>query len=491
MNMKPSYEEITKLAKHYKRIPICREVYADEITPITLLRRIAQQSTRFYLLESVEGGQTWGRYSFLGFNPIMRVSCKDSIVHVEDSSSGKTVTKMIDTHQPFQVLRDILGEYKAPVIKGLPPFSGGFVGYFSYACIGYAEPTLKIQKDDGHDFDLMLFDSVIAYDHLKQNISMIVNMKTDHVLTRYEAACTELESIAKLLQDKTPLETSASIDTPEFTSNVSKEEFCRMVEKTKKYIMDGDIFQAVISRQFQSPYEGSLINAYRMLRTTNPSPYMVYMKLDDDEIISTSPETLVRLRNGRLTTFPVAGSRPRGAAKEEDAILETQLLTDEKELAEHNMLVDLGRNDIGKISKFSTVEVTKYKMIHKYSRIMHICSQVEGDIRSDCDGCSAIEAVLPAGTLSGAPKIRACQIINELEAAPRGIYGGALGYLDFTGSMDTCIAIRMAVKRNHNVYVQAGSGIVADSIPQQEYEETAHKAEAVINAIKRAGEVND
>ena len=255
--------------------------------------------------------------------------------------------------------------------------------------------------------------------------------------------------------------------------------------------MDGDIFQAVISRQFSSPYEGSLLNAYRVLRTTNPSPYMVYMKLDDDEIMSTSPETLVRLKQGRLTTFPVAGSRPRGATPEEDTRLEAELLADEKELAEHNMLVDLGRNDLGRISKFSTVEVTGYKMIHKYSRIMHICSQVEGDIRPDCDGCSAIEAVLPAGTLSGAPKIRACEIIDELEQVPRGIYGGALGYLDFTGNMDTCIAIRMAVKRNHKVYVQAGGGIVADSVPELEYEESANKAGAVINAILKAREVND
>ena len=253
--------------------------------------------------------------------------------------------------------------------------------------------------------------------------------------------------------------------------------------------MDGDIFQAVISRQFSSPYEGSLINPYRVLRTTNPSPYMVYMKIDDEEIMSTSPETLVRLENGRLTTFPVAGSRPRGTTEEEDQELEADLLSDEKELSEHNMLVDLGRNDLGRISKFDSVEVTKYMMIHKYSKIMHICSQVEGDIRDDCDALSAIESVLPAGTLSGAPKIRACEIIEELESEERGVYGGALGYLDFTGNMDTCIAIRMAVKKDGRVYVQAGGGIVADSIPENEYQESANKAAAVMNAIKAAKEV--
>ena len=275
----------------------------------------------------------------------------------------------------------------------------------------------------------------------------------------------------------------------EFTCNVSKEEYCRLVERTKKYIVDGDIFQAVISRQFTSPYEGSLINPYRFLRTTNPSPYMVYMHIDGEEIMSTSPETLVRLQNGRVTTFPVAGSRPRGKTEEEDKELGKDLLADEKELSEHNMLVDLGRNDLGRIAKFNSVEVTEYMMIHRYSKIMHICSQVEADIKDECDGLSAIESVLPAGTLSGAPKIRACEIIEEMESEERGIYGGALGYLDFTGNMDTCIAIRMAVKKDGKVYVQAGGGIVADSVPEKEYEESANKAAAVMNAIKCAGEV--
>ena len=238
------------------------------------------------------------------------------------------------------------------------------------------------------------------------------------------------------------------------------------MEKTKEYIREGDIFQAVISRQFTSPYGGSLINPYRVLRTTNPSPYMVFLAIDGEEIMSTSPENLVRLQDGVLTTFPVAGSRPRGKTEEEDRALERELLADEKELSEHNMLVDLGRNNLGKISEFGSVEVTEYMMIHRYSRIMHICSQVEGKIRKDCDQLSAIEAVLPAGTLSGAPKIRACQIIEEMEPQERGIYGGALGYLDFTGNLDTCIAIRMAVKKDGQVTVQAGGGIVADSVPE-------------------------
>lgn len=487
----PDCGQILELAKHYKRIPICREVFADVVTPITLLRRIAETSRRFYLLESIEGGETWGRYSFLGFDPIMRVTCKNSLVTIEDSTKDIPTSRTLETSRPLDVIRDILKDYQAPKIEGLPPFAGGFVGYFAYSMIGYAEPVLNIKRDDCSDYDLMLFDKVIAYDHLKQKISIVVNMKTDCVMEQYGTACAQLEILAKLIASNLPLAKSVSHDRPAFTCSVSKEEYCRMVEKTKEHIVNGDIFQAVISRQFVSDYQGSLINAYRMLRTTNPSPYMVYMKMDDDEIMSTSPETLVRLKDGRLTTFPVAGSRPRGKTPDEDAQLEQELLADEKELAEHNMLVDLGRNDLGRISKFSTVQVTGYQMIHKYSRIMHICSQVEGDICSGLDGCSAIEAVLPAGTLSGAPKIRACQIIEELEPVPRGIYGGALGYLDFTGNMDTCIAIRMAVKKNGKVYVQAGGGIVADSIPEQEYIESENKAGAVINALLHAREVND
>lgn len=484
----PTCESIQAMAADYDIIPICKEIYADVITPITLLRRIAETSTYYYLLESIEGGEKWGRYSFLGYDPVMRVICKDGLVTIEELPSS--AKKEISTNKPLDVIRDILKNYRSPHIKGLPPFTGGFAGYFAYAMIGYAEPKLNIKKNGGNDFDLMLFDRVIAYDHLKQKISIVVNMKTDRVMENYGKACADLEAVTKLITQDHPLQKSITYDKPDFKCNVSKEEYCRIVEKTKEYIIDGDIFQAVISRQFQSPYSGSLLNAYRVLRTTNPSPYMVYFNIDGDEIISTSPETLVRLQNGRLTTFPVAGSRPRGTTMEKDEALEKELLADEKELAEHNMLVDLGRNDLGRISRFSTVEVTAYQVIHKYSKIMHICSQVESEIRPDCDACSAIEAVLPAGTLSGAPKIRACQIIDELEAEPRGIYGGALGYLDFAGNLDTCIAIRMAVKQNGTVTVQAGGGIVADSVPEKEYEESANKAKAVIDAIINAREVN-
>ena len=483
--MYPDCDEILKMAPDYDIIPVCREIYADVITPITLLRKLAAVSKRYYLLESVEGGEKWGRYSFLGFDPVMRVKCSCGKVTIE--KDGEETEKVTD--KPLEVLREILKNYKAPRLEGLPPFAGGFVGYFAYAMIGYAEPTLNIKKGTFNDYDMMLFDKVIAYDHLKQKISIIVNMKTDKVMENYGKATAQIQALANLIRSQQTADIPVSKSKIDFTCNVSKEEYCKLVEKTKKHIVDGDIFQAVISRQFSSPYEGSLINPYRVLRTTNPSPYMVYMNIDDEEIMSTSPETLVRLENGRLTTFPVAGSRPRGLTEEEDQALEADLLSDEKELSEHNMLVDLGRNDLGRISKFDSVEVTKYMMIHKYSKIMHICSQVEGDIKEECDALSAIESVLPAGTLSGAPKIRACEIIEELESEERGVYGGALGYLDFTGNMDTCIAIRMAVKKDGRVYVQAGGGIVADSIPENEYQESANKAAAVMNAIKSAKEV--
>lgn len=481
----PKLEEIKELAQQYNTIPLCKEIYADVVTPITLLRRIAGMSKRYFLLESIEGGEKWGRYSFLGFDPIMRVRCKNAEVTIESLDGVETVS----TKKPLEVLRKLLSKYKAPKIDGLPPFTGGFVGYFAYSMIGYAEPVLKLKPGDENDFDMMLFDRVIAYDHLKQKIDICVNVRTDDLENSYSDAQKRISEVERLINSNSPLPNMPCPEHTEFECNVSKEEYCRIVERTKEYIRNGDIFQAVISRRFTADFDGSLINPYRVLRTTNPSPYMVFLGIDGEEVMSTSPETLVRLQNGRLYTFPVAGSRPRGKTDEEDIALEKSLLSDEKELSEHNMLVDLGRNDLGRISKYDSVEVTKYMMIHRYSKIMHICSQVEGNIRPDCDAMDAIESVLPAGTLSGAPKIRACEIIEESESEPRGIYGGALGYVDFSGNLDTCIAIRMAVKKNGKVYVQAGGGIVADSVPKYEYLESKNKALAVINAIKAGSEI--
>ena len=441
----PSFDQVAQY-KEYDVIPVSKEIYADVITPITLLRKIADKYKNYYLLESIEGGEKWARYSFFGFDPKARLYCKDGVVTIEGEGA-----KVVETKKPLTVLREYLSHYKTPTINGNPPFTGGLVGYYGYSMIGYAEPTLNLKSSEINDID----------------------------------------EIVKMINDPTPVSKLTSYKDVEFKSNFTEEEYADTVNKTKEYIFDGDIFQAVISRRFETKYEGSLLNAYRVLRVTNPSPYMVFMKIGENEIISTSPETLVRYQNGRMTTFPIAGSRPRGKTEEEDIALEKDLLQDEKELSEHNMLVDLGRNDIGKISKFNSVTVTEYMKVLRYSKIMHICSEVQSDALDTADSFDAIEAVLPAGTLSGAPKVRACEIIEELEKCPRGVYGGAIGYIDFNGNMDTCIAIRMASKIKDKVYVQAGGGIVADSIPHNEYMESYNKALAVMNAIKNAGEVEE
>ena len=357
--------------------------------------------------------------------------------------------------------------------------------------IGYAEPKLNIKDSEFDDYNLMLFDKVIVYDHLKQKIMVIANMKSKDGIQGYNTALLEIEKMIALINDQRKLPVLEADKDVKFKCNVTKEEYCRMIEKTKHYIKEGDIFQGVISRRFVADYKSSLINAYRVLRTTNPSPYMYFIQSDDLQIAGASPETMVKLVDGKLTTFPVAGTRPRGITDEQDIALEKELLADEKELAEHNMLVDLARNDMGRIAKYGSVYLEDYMKIHRFSKVMHIASTVCGKIRDDKDGCDTVSALLPAGTLSGAPKFRACQIIDELEKEPRGVYGGAIGYIDLSGNLDVCIAIRTAVKKENKVYVQAGAGIVADSIPESEYMECAHKAGAVIDAIKRGSEVND
>jgi anthranilate synthase component 1 len=480
----PNSKQIEELAKKYSIIPICKEIFADIITPIQLLRKISKISKKFYLLESIEGGEKWARYSFIGFDPIVHITCKNKTVIVDDGE-----TQVYKDQNPFDILRNLMSQYKSPQIPAMPPFTGGLVGYFSYEMIGYAEPTLKLESSEMNDFDLMLFDKVMAFDHLKHKICIIVNMKTDKVLENYGKAVSDIGKLTQLITGDTPLTKEQIFSKPQFICNVTKEEYLKMVEKTKDYICRGDVFQAVISRRFETEYKDNLLNAYRVLRTTNPSPYMVFMRNDDLQLISASPETLIRLKNGKLTTFPIAGSRPRGKDLEEDLALEQELLSDEKELSEHNMLVDLARNDLGKISEYNSVRVVDYMRVQRFSRIMHIASEVEGVLKKNKDAFDAIEAILPAGTLSGAPKIRACEIIQELEKSPRGIYGGAIGYIDFTGNMDSCIAIRMAIKKNDKVYIQAGSGIVADSVPETEYEEVGNKAKALIEAIQEAGQV--
>ena len=300
----PSCDEILKLAKEYTTIPVCREIYADMTTPISLLRRLQTRSDRFFLLESVEGGEKWARYSFLGYDPILRATCKNGTVTLEG-----TVNRTVKTDKPLTVLREVLGEYRAPRLEGQPPFTGGFVGYFAYAMLGYAEPTLNIKRGAWDDFDLMLFDKVIAYDHLKQKIVLVVNMKTDSVMENYGKACAALEGMAALINDQSPLPPLKVTSRPSFTCNVTEAQYADIVERAREYIFDGDIFQAVQSRQFSSPYQDSLLSAYRVLRTTNPSPYMVFLFIDGDEIMCSSPETLVRLDNSRLPGCRLASAR--------------------------------------------------------------------------------------------------------------------------------------------------------------------------------------
>lgn len=479
-----TYEETRQYERDYTLVPIAKEIYADIITPITLLRKIATLDKQYYLLESVEGGEKWGRYSFLGFQPLLQLLCKNGEVRIK---SGAIMTKLPGV--PKEVLRGILKEYRAPRVEGLPPFAGGFVGYFAYEMIGYAEPKLRLKENSCEDFDLMLFDKVIAYDHLTQKLCIIVNARLSDGEQGYHAALLEIEKIAHMVNDMSPFPKAEPVQAPEFICNTSKERYIEMVERTKQYIREGDIFQGVISRRFEAEYKGSLLNAYRVLRTTNPSPYMYFLQSGDMQIAGASPETMIKLVDGELTTFPVAGTRKRGRTDEEDRALEEELLRDEKELAEHNMLVDLARNDVGRIAEYGSVRVEEYMKIHRFSKVMHIASTVCGRLRADRDGCDTVEALLPAGTLSGAPKLRACEIIAELEPEARGVYGGAIGYLDLSGNLDVCIAIRTAVKQGDKVYVQAGAGIVADSVPKKEYEECENKAGAVMEAIRRASEV--
>ena len=481
-------EQAKKLAAEgsYGRIPLSREIYSDIRTPMEVLRILKQVSRHCYLLESVEESKRWGRYTFLGFDPVLELTCTDGNLRIK----GGTVVEQKADH-PGDAIRKILAENKSPRLDGLPAFTGGLVGYFSYDYLKYAEPSIKLgeaDEDSFQDVDLMLFDKVIAFDNFRQKIILIVNMKTDALEEEYHRAELELDKLVHLIRHGTPAPEKPLKLLSDFRPMFSEEEYCRMVEKGKHYIQEGDIFQVVLSNGLEADMEGSLLDAYRVLRTTNPSPYMFYFSSDDIELAGASPETLVKLEDGRLFTYPLAGTRPRGATDEEDECLERELLADEKERAEHNMLVDLGRNDIGKISRIGSVQVEKYMAVERYSHVMHIGSTVSGTIRPECDGLDAIDAVLPAGTLSGAPKIRACEIIQELEGGRRGIYGGAVGYLDFSGNLDVCIAIRIAYAKNGKVYARSGAGIVADSVAETEHQECLNKAKAVVLAVKTAQE---
>ena len=485
--IRPDLEEIKTLAAagNYKCVPVSMEILSDVRTPMEVLRILKNVSGHCYMLESVTGNEKWGRYTFLGYDPGLELTCTNGVMKVGSLT--------METKDPGKYIRQVLEEHRSPVFDYLPSFTGGLVGYFSYDYLKYSEPSLKLDAEDTegfHDVDLMLFDKVIAFDNFRQKIILMINISLEEPETEYNRAVMELKHMADLIRNGEPCRDQPGHMTTEVKALFNKEEYCSMVERAKHYIVEGDIFQIVLSNRLEAGFEGSLLNTYRVLRTVNPSPYMFYFSSSDMEVAGASPETLVKLEDGVLHTFPLAGTRPRGKTEEEDLALEKELLADPKELAEHSMLVDLGRNDLGKISQFGTVEVEKAFGIERYSHVMHIGSTVRGKILPEKSALDAVDAVLPAGTLSGAPKIRACQLINDLENNKRGIYGGAIGYLSFTGNLDTCIAIRIAYKKNGKVFVRSGAGIVADSVPEKEYQECINKAAAVMKSLELAKEAD-
>jgi anthranilate synthase component 1 len=477
----PSIEEIERLAVEgvYKTAPVSTEVPSGGRSPIDVLRILKNISGHCYILESVENDVKRGRYTFLGYDPKLSITCLNGNMNVGSLS--------FETDDPGKYIRQVLNRYRSPRMSRLPPFSGGSVGYFSYDYLKYSEPILNLDAEDIEGFkdvDIMLFDKVIAFDNLEKKIVFIVNIDLSDIYANYNKAVLDLRQMVDLVDNGKPKKEEPGKMLTELKPLFDKERYCAMVERAKHHIGEGDVFQIVLSNRLETEYEGSLLNTYCSLRELNPSPYMFYFSGSDMEVAGASPETLVKLEDGTLHTFPLAGTRPRGRTEEEDKALEADLLSDAKELAEHDMLVDLGRNDIGKISRFGTVKVEKYHSVERFSHVMHIGSTVSGQIRDGFDALDVLDAVLPAGTLSGAPKIRACQLINDIENNKRGIYGGAIGYIDFAGNLDTCIAIRIAYKKNGKVFVRTGAGIVADSVPEREHQECIDKAAAVVKALR-------
>ena len=476
----------------FRRIPLCREILSDFRTPVEALKILKGVSSHCFLLESMEDRERRGRYTFLGYDPVMELVGTDGSMTKKIRKPGQNGFEEVTfkTSDPKEEIRKVLEKNRSPKAEGIPPFTGGLMGYFSFEFLQYSEPSLGADSGEKEfrDVDLMMFDKVIAFDHLRQVMVLMVNIPADPLEEEYRKGILLLDEMEHLMRNGTPVKESSGRRLSEWTPRFQKEEYCEKVRGVKKYIRQGDVFQLVLANPMEAEFEGSLLDTYRVLRTTNPSPYMVYLSGEDLEVAAASPETLVRMTGEEVRTFPLAGTRPRGATEDEDCRLEQELLGDEKELAEHNMLVDLGRNDLGKISCFGTVTVDKYLKVERFSHVMHLGSEVRGKRKPGVTAVDAVDAVLPAGTLSGAPKIRACSIIREMEGKSRGIYGGAIGYLDFAGNMDTCIAIRMAVRKNGKVSVASGAGIVADSVPEKEYEECRNKAGAVLQAIARAEE---
>ena len=489
----PSFEEARTKALGVDFVPIAMEIFADTETPVSVFQRFNDTNSYCFLLDSVEGGEKWARYSFIGKDPLLTIRTKDNQATLQ-YRNGR-VEKI--EGNPYKVVETIMQRYRGAKVEGIPRLSGGLVGFFGYDLIRSVEKLPTPPEDDLNlpTCHFMIVDEIIAFDHLKQKLLLVINMPTEgNLQLNYDNTIERLNSLERTIRNSRSYQPyidkkNPPANTPDISSNMDKNYFSKIVEKAKEYIVNGDIFQVVLSQRFSMPFMNKVLDVYRYLRVSNPSPYMYFLKFDDYSIVGASPEMLVRCEDGLVETCPIAGTRKRGKTASEDLEIEKDLINDSKELAEHVMLVDLGRNDLGKISKFGTVKVTEYMKVLHYSQVMHIASTVCGELREGLTVFDALQAVFPAGTLSGAPKIRAMEIIDELEPTKRGIYGGAIGFLSFDGNLECCITIRTILFKDGMAYIQAGAGIVADSIPAKEYEETENKAGALIRALKEAGDI--
>lgn len=479
------------VAEDYNRIPIVREVLADLETPLSSYLKLAR-GPYSYLFESVQGGEKWGRYSFIGLpaRTVLKTSGNSIQVVVDDK-----VTESFENEDPLQIVEDFKARYRVPDLDNLPRFTGGLVGYFSYDCVRYVEPKLRASQPPDviglPDVLLMVSDEVLVFDNLRGKLSILVHADPaeQDALQKAVARLDQLEKQLREAQPKTePMKMDSTSSTAEkseqkFRSHMGQEGYEAAVEKIKEYTLAGDVMQVVPSQRLSIPFTAEPINLYRALRCQNPSPYMYFLDLGDHHVVGSSPEILARLEDGEVTVRPLAGTRRRGRTEQEDLALEKELMSDPKELAEHLMLIDLGRNDVGRVAEIGSVILTEKMVVERYSTVMHITSNVTGQLKAGKSAMDVMRAVLPAGTLSGAPKIRAMEIIDEIETEKRGVYGGAVGYLAWNGNMDTAIAIRTAVIKDKVLYMQAGGGIVADSVPVLEWEETMNKARSIFRAV--------
>ncbi len=486
----PTNSKFKDLSKSGNIIPVYRQLFADTLTPVSAFQKVSDTDYAF-LLESADGGEKIARYSFIGSDPFLGFKSRGTNVEIFNK---KEITRF-DTTDPISELEKQVDKFSPVRIDGLPDFFGGAIGYTSYDSVRYVENLPDTTTDDLNlpDIYFMFYDVTIIFDHLNKTIKVVCTAYVDDrdINDIYEDAVKKIDNVIKKL--RTPVLTLSDDITEngelnvKFSSNCKKPDFLRAVEICKEYIRSGDIIQVVLSQRLQSQINAKAINIYRTLRVINPSPYMFYIKMKDLELIGSSPEVMVKVEDGNINVRPIAGTRRRGSTSEEDEQLAKELLTDPKELAEHIMLLDLGRNDVGKVSKSGSVTIDEKMVIEKYSHVMHITSSVSGKLKSDKNAFDGLRSCLPAGTLSGAPKIRAMEIIDELETTRRGPYGGAVGYINFFGDINTCITIRTIILKNGtDAYIQAGAGIVADSVPEMEYQETLNKAKGLLRAIEAA-----